>query len=409
MNSAKMKTEPPLSSWLREAEAIVRPRSSGRQSAPFPGKSERTHVRCYRLERGSAGFGLAMLNLWLAFALAAASLAAGESPLNQTDPFDLVVAPVGAKNPRNSEAAIIPRRDGSLLLAWTEFYESQGADHGPARIVGKTSSDGGRTWGGKFTLIENDGGCNVMEVNFLRLRSGELAIFYCQKNTESTDCRIMMRTSADEGKTWNATKQLSPAGKYTGLTNGRGLRLRTGRILLEAWEGGDSYCVLSDDDGKTWRDSQRVQPAKGKSYEPACIELKDGRVLMLLRTELGSQYQSLSQDGGQTWTAPAPTALAGSAAPVAITRIPTTGDLLAIWNHNPGANRRNPLTAAVSKDEGETWTSFRDVEATPADDAWAYPAVTWVGDRALITYFNYQGGHSLKLRSLPATWFYQRE
>jgi hypothetical protein len=33
--------------------------------------------------------------------------------------------------------------------------------------------------------------------------------------------------------------------------------------------------------------------------------------------------------------------------------------------------------------------------------------VTWVGDRALVTYFNYKGGLSLKLRNLPAAWFYE--
>lgn len=340
----------------------------------------------------------------LMFCVAAAAVLTDRVDAAQT--FELVVAPVGPKNPRNSEAAIIQRKDGSLLLAWTEFYASQGADHGPARIAGRLSLDGGRTWGEKFTVIENDGGCNVMEVNLLRLRNGDLALFHCQKNTESSDCRVMMRTSADDGKTWSAGKQLSPAGKYTGLTNGRCIRLRTGRILLEAWQGGDSYCVLSDDDGKTWRDGQRVRPAKGKCYEPACIELSDGRVMILMRTGLGGQYKSLSKDGGETWTEPVPTPLTGSDAPVAITRIPTTGDLLAIWNHNPGSKRRNPLTAAISKDEGETWTNFRNVEDTPADDAWAYPAVTWVGDRALITYFNYKGGLSLKLRSLPAGWFY---
>lgn len=328
------------------------------------------------------------------------------APVKPLEPFELVVAPAGTRNPRNSEAAIIQRKDGALLLGWTEFYAGQGADHGPARIAGKLSLDGGRTWGEKFTLVENDGDCNVMEVNFLRLRNGDLALFHCQKNTESTDCRIMMRTSADEGKTWSAGKQLSPAGKYTGLTNGRGIRLRTGRLLLEAWEGGDSYCVLSDDDGKAWRDSQRVRPAKGKCYEPACIELTDGRVMMLMRTGLGRQYKSFSKDGGATWSEAVPTTLAGTAAPVAVTRIPTTDDLLAIWNHNPGARKRNPLTAAISRNEGETWTSFRNLEDAPADDAWAYPAVTWVGDRALVTYFNYKGGLSLKLRSLPATWFY---
>ncbi|MFV2065503.1 MAG: sialidase family protein [Pirellulales bacterium] len=321
-----------------------------------------------------------------------------------TPVFVATLAPVGPQNPRNSEAAILPCKDGSLLLGWTEFYAGTGADHGPARISGRISTDAGRTWGDKYTLVENDGGCNVMEVNFLRLTGGDIALFYCQKNTSSTDCRVMMRTSSDEGKRWGAAKQLSPANKYTGLTNGRCIRLRTGRILLEAWEGGDSYCYLSDDDGQAWRESQRVQPAAGKSYEPACIELKDGRVMMLMRTGCGGQFKSVSTDGGETWSEPVLTPLVGTAAPVSISRIPTTQHLLAIWNHNPGAGKRNPLTAAVSKDEGETWECFRNLEDA-SDDAWAYPAVTWIEDRALVTYFNYKGGLSLQLKIVPATWF----
>jgi len=321
-------------------------------------------------------------------------------------PLSLTLAKAGGKNPRNSEAAIIPLKDGSLLLGWTDFYAGSGADHGPARISGRISKDDGRTWGKTYTLVKNDGGCNVMEVNFLRLKSGQIALFHCQKNTQSTDCRVMMRTSKDEGKTWGPAKQLSPAGKYTGLTNGRSIRLKTGRILLETWEGGDSYCCISDDDGKTWRDGQRIKPAKGPCYEPACVELKDGRVMMLIRTHLGGQYMSLSKDGGESWSKPTPTALAGTAAPVSISRVPTTGDLLAIWNHNPGGKKRNPFTAAISKDEGKTWVHFRNIEQAP-DDAWAYPAVTWVKDRALVTYFNYKGGLSLMLKILPAGWFYE--
>lgn len=323
-----------------------------------------------------------------------------------SDTYEYFVAPVGPQNTRNSEASIVPLKDGTLLLGWTDFYAGNGADHGPARISGKLSNDKGRTWGEKYTLIENDGGCNVMEVNFLRLTTGELALFYCQKNTESTDCRIMMRTSSDEGKTWINPKQLSDSGKYTGLTNGRSIRLRSGRILLEAWEGGYCYCVLSDDDGKTWRESQHIKPAGGECFENACIELKDGKVLMLMRTGLGGQFKSISSDGGETWSDPVITQLAGTAAPVSISRIPKTDDLLAIWTHNPGGKKRNPLTSAISKDEGETWENFRNLEEIP-DDAWAYPAVTWIENRALVTYFNYKGGLSLKLKSLPSGWFYQ--
>ncbi len=338
-----------------------------------------------------------------------------------TDTYEYFVVPVGPENPRNSESAIIQLKDGSLLLGWTEFYAGDAADHGPARISGLISTDGGRTWGDKYTLVNNDGGCNVMEVNFLRLTTGEIALFYCRKETQSTDCRVMMRTSADEGKTWENPKQLSPSGHYTGLTNGRSIRLSSGRILLEAWvdnpdEEANCYCLLSDDEGETWRTSQFIRPADGGCWENACIELKDGKVLMLMRTQLGGQYQSISSDGGETWNEPVPTTLLGSAAPAAISRIPETGDLLVIWTHNvdpkvksgnvPGYGKRNPLTLAISKDEGETWENFRNLEEVP-DDAWAYPAVTWVDNRALVTYFNYKGGLSLKLKSLPAEWFYQ--
>jgi len=231
-----------------------------------------------------------------------------------------------------------------------------------------------------------------------------VALFYCQKNTEDADCRVMMRVSADEGETFGPALQISPSGHYIGLTNGRALRLRTGRILLEAWENGDSYCYLSDDDGRNWREGGRMQPAEG-SWEPACIELTDGRVLMLTRTGMGCQYRGISADGGESWTTPEPTALAGTAAPVSLSRIPTSGHLLAIWNHNPGATTgRNPLTAAVSCDEGESWQNFKNIEDAPGD-SWAYPAVTWVGDTALLSYFNYAGGISLQLKRLPAGWF----
>ena len=337
----------------------------------------------------------------LAIAFAAGAEGGGATASGEL--YHLVVAPVGPNNPRNSEAAIVPLKDGSLLLGWTEFYAGSGADHGPARISGKISKDGGKTWGEKFTLVENDGGCNVMEVNFLRSKSGQIMLFYCQKNSENVDCRVMMRVSADEGKTWGAARQISPDNKYTGLTNGRSIRLASGRIVLEAWENGDSYCYLSDDDGATWRESQRVKPGDG-SWEPACIELKNGVVLMLMRTGLGGQYKSISKDGGETWSAPVATQLEGTAAPVSISRIPGTGELLAIWNHNPGASKRNPFTAAISKDEGETWEHFRNIEEAP-DNAWAYPALTWVGDNALLTYFNYAGGDSLQLKIVPAAWF----
>ena len=70
----------------------------------------------------------------------------------EADPFRLTVASVGPNNPRNSEAAIVRLKSGALLLGWTEFYAGSGADHGPARISGKVSTDGGRTGGENLEL-----------------------------------------------------------------------------------------------------------------------------------------------------------------------------------------------------------------------------------------------------------------
>jgi sialidase-1 len=349
-----------------------------------------------------------------AFALASLIIGTpgGSAQVQGDDVFRITVAPATAENPRNSESDIIELKGGRLLLGWTEFYAANGADDGAARIVGRVSADGGRTWGDKYTLVENDGKCNVMEVNFLRLLDGRIALFHLQKNvevggTETPDCRVMMRVSADEGRTFGPAKELTGEKRYIETASGRALRLRTGRILVECDDMDTAFCLISDDDGATWREGEHVKPAGGGCWEPAAVELKDGRVLMFLRTSLGGQYQTISEDGGETWSEATRSALRGTAAPISIERIPTTGDLLAIWNHDVGSPRaRNPLTSAISRNEGRTWGHFRNIEDAP-DDSWAYPAVTWVGDTALVTYFSYTGGMSLHLKGIPAGWFYE--
>lgn len=349
------------------------------------------------------------------------------------DIFSHIIAPASAAFPRNSESDIIVLKDGKLLLGWTEFYGNSSDDDGSARIVGRISEDGGRTWGNKYTLVEHEDGRNVMEVSFLRLRNGDIALFHFKKYEEvagnwnkatskTGDCRLVMRVSKDEGKTFKAVKEITQKDRYLESANGRCIRLKSGRMLIECDDYfGNALCMFSDDEGETWLEGEPVKPSNGGCWEPAAIQLKNGDLLMFLRTELGGQYQTISNDEGKTWSAPVPSALRGSAAPISLERIPRTGDLLAIWNHDVTTmangyrdesqrqNRsRNPLTAAISKDEGKTWENFRNIEDSP-NDAWAYPALTWINDRALITYFSYEGGLSLHLKSVVSDWFYQND
>ena len=95
-----------------------------------------------------------------------------------------------------------------------------------------------------------------------------------------------------------------------------------------------------------------------------------------------------SSDQGATWTEPEATACTAPDSEALLTRIPSTDDLLLVWNNVESTSNwpRTPLTAAVSADEGATWGYIRDIDARPEYDA-AYPHVFFQGDEAVVTYY----------------------
>ncbi|WP_390625055.1 sialidase family protein [Gimesia maris] len=129
-------------------------------------------------------------------------------------------------------------------------------------------------------------------------------------------------------------------------------------------------------------------PGRG-CHEPAIVELKEGRLLCFLRNTNQRLYQSFSDDGGAHWSRPEPTKLPSPESPAIVKRIPSTGDLLLLWNNvaSPTNWPRTPLSAAISQDDGKTWGHFKDIDARPAFDA-AYPSITFVNDEAFIAYYS---------------------
>lgn len=127
-------------------------------------------------------------------------------------------------------------------------------------------------------------------------------------------------------------------------------------------------------------------PGRG-AHEPTIIERKDGRLLCLLRTTQKCIYKAYSDDQGTTWTTPEPIHLPAPDSPPLVTRMPT-GDLLLLWNCVASDRNwpRTPLTAALSKDDGETWHIVGDIDNRSDHDA-AYAAVYYQNNEALITYY----------------------
>ena len=330
--------------------------------------------------------------------------------------YETILAPVTVANARNSEAATIELDGGRILLVWSDFYGGP-TDFSAGKLSGTISADGGRTWSEKFTVVENTAVVTTLLPSLLRLQSSELALFYL-KMEDFGDSRMFMRKSYDEGQTWSDESCVTSDPGYHSPANDRVIQLRTGRILVpdtvrdNIFPEGPPFRLVSyysDDGGETWqRGSGEALVATGGD-EPVVVERKDGSVLMLIRTRLFHIYHCESFDGGDTWTVPLPTALLAPASPSNCKRIPSTEDLLLVWNHSSDGRSRNPLTTAISKDDGETWGSFRDLE-NDAQHSFAYPSIMFLGDEVLLTYYRSlyeRTGWELKIKILPISWFYQ--
>ena len=315
-------------------------------------------------------------------------------------------------NPRNSEGDFVRLKDGTILFAWSRFYEGGAIenaswDNGGADIVFRRSCDNGESWSSEDEMLVRNDAMNVMSVSFLRLRDGRIALFYVRK-LSATESEIVMRTSADEAKTWSDAVKASaclPRGYYV-LNNARVIQLATGRILVplalhrEKTAGrpaGEAslVCAFSDDGGATWRggafvDTFEKDGRRVVTQEPGVVELKDGRVMMWTRTDCGSQYAGYSSDGGETWSAFGPTGLVGPRSPATVRRL-ATGELVAVWNDhrlNPELvprGRRAPLSVALSRDEGGTWGGSVPIEENLADFL-CYTALYERDDGILLAY-----------------------
>ena len=147
-------------------------------------------------------------------------------------------------------------------------------------------------------------------------------------------------------------------------------------------------------------------PGRGL-MEPYAVELKDGRLLMLMRTQTHRQYRSISPDGGDSWSpATEVTPLVSPESPAAIRRDPGTGWLTVVWNNNSRDKHgpdRTPLTIAFSDDEGESWFGYLNLE-TDHTTEFSYPSLRFIDGKVFVTYYERQVDPtdrriSLKMRS----------
>lgn len=377
-------------------------------------------------------------------ALAFATTNAGTAQAAPGELYSLTVCPWSAENPRHDHQQIFPLQDGRLLLVWSEYYVNRpsniyrspysGAgsrDDTPCRISARVSKDKGRTWSGRIILQENVWGRNVKHPNLVRTPSGDVVFFFTSWEHDMHERRIMMRRSEDDCETWSEPQQMSPPGGFYPINADHVSVHSSGRIILPAfwspkiWAEGEhfrAFCFYSDADGHTWQQSKnRIDLPKRGAEEPAIAEAEDGSLVCMLRTTLGKIYQAFSRDRGETWSEAKATVLPSPSSASALKRIPGGTDLLFLWNNatpyalsRPESSKsfhhpRNPLSSAISRDGGKTWSNIKNVERREGYIS-GYPSVTFVGDEALVTYYHASESGSrdsdVRLKIFKTAWFY---
>ena len=296
--------------------------------------------------------------------------------------------------------------DGTLVAAYNGFASkvgsSGGTDASDATLNIITSLDGGYTWGEEQVMLEKQpGSLNLLNPTFIWFANGDLGLIYCEKE-EAEICNIYIRRSSDNGLTWGEAQRITDAPQgYSILSSGhRVLRLSTGRILLPvAYSatvndvyGSDraiGYVWYSDDEGYTWHRSLDALTLPHAALEPSVAELQNGDILLSLRTrEERVIYQSISTDGGLTWSQPTLCGLQSPSATNTIMSLPATGDIAIFWNNDfseSGLERR-PLTVALSTDNGLTYHNIRSLVDCDYPTPW--PSVAFYGRSVLLMHGN---------------------
>jgi sialidase-1 len=331
-----------------------------------------------------------------------------------------VSAPKGVHGHRGMPGDIIQLKDGTLVMSYTK----------DGSIMAVKSKDTGRSWGASYVLVANPAPPEkgrYSHPSFLRLPNGHILLSYIYSMHPATPYygHNYYRRSADEGASWSEQFVLTPHPGYVLVHNDRLFLLSSGRIVAPAeykarWPSSNDHngyvgtAFYSDDNGYSWQVSKNVVDMLPIEVQEAhAVELKDKRVMMFARTYSGHPVCAYSSDGCESWSEGQ--VMSQLKMPYAglptVKRIPATGDLLFIWiseKSTPTINGqkvsfRCALTSAISRDEGKTFSHFRNLAYDPEDD-FGYQSLDFIRpDLALVSFHARDGLHVARI---AVDWFY---
>ena len=301
--------------------------------------------------------------------------------------------------------ALIKTKKGALL-AFCEGRKEGKSDAGNIDILMKKSIDEGKTWSEQTVIWDDADNTCGNPCPVLDEKTGEIFLLLTHnqgdvsekdiitKKSESTRTVWVSKTS-DEGMSWSKPVDITQTTKKpewgwyaTGPGNGIQIKYgaKKGRLVIPCdfsyddpngkvrngpFEYG-SHIIYSDDHGKKWQLGGTITP---KMNECQVVELADkkGKLLINMRSYFGHKVRanSISKDGGESWTAPEDVAdLTEPVCQASLFRYSwpqskKTKSIVLFLNPAHASKRQN-LTLRASYDEGKTWPISKSLFPGPS-------------------------------------------
>ncbi len=356
-------------------------------------------------------------------ALAVAPLMADEPgympPMSQTRAEIRWVKPICVETNRYIGWPSVCRlKNGDVLAVFSGDRKDHVCPYGKVQMV--RSTDDGETWSPPQTIA--DGPIDDRDAGIVQLPNGELFVFYFTSTAYRND-KLMAKNpdfrefdakltneqrwkssgnfavwSRDNGKTWSSPQKL----KVNQAPHGPAL-LKDGSLLqLGRYWDKNRYTVVtaerSTDGGRTWEllcpavpDSDNENGRPNVFHEPYAVQLADGTIIGQMRREYGGPEdyylrQTVSKDGGKTWSPMARTPMYGC--PPHLVAL-ADGKVVSVY----GRRRKRPYMecAMISDDGGVTWDAANEIilaySRDKRDDAMGYPASCILANGDILTVY----------------------
>ena len=284
----------------------------------------------------------------------------------------------------------IERAPGGRL--WAAWYAGPIREDKFNYMVAATSADDGKTWSDLKLVVDPDGtgSLRASDPCFWLDPNGKLWLFWWMNGTfNGNPITVTMSISTEnpdaENPVWTEPRALFP-----GVMLNKPIVTSIGEWLMPAaiWHRENSCrMMVSKDSGKTWalRGTANVPEARRQCDEPMVVERKDGSLWQLVRTAKYGLGETVSTDGGRTWTE-VKDYLHDATSRFHLRKL-QSGNLLLI-KHGPLDQRigRKELTAYLSTDDGATWkgglliderSTVSYPDATQAPDGTIYAIYDW--------------------------------